>query len=80
MGSRRAFEDGFVCCWKPSFIESREPLPGGISRHARSACVQRLWRHSFSSPKCPDLRGYLEARYDSLVAGLRAWGCAAVLL
>uniref|UniRef100_A0A7S0LND9 Uncharacterized protein n=1 Tax=Coccolithus braarudii TaxID=221442 RepID=A0A7S0LND9_9EUKA len=49
-------------------------------RHARSACVQRLWRHSFSSPKCPDLRGYLKARYDSLVVGLRAWGCAAVVL
>ena len=49
-------------------------------RLARSACVQRLWRRTFSSPGCPNLRGYLAARYDALVVGLRAWGCAAVVL
>ena len=49
-------------------------------RLARSACVQRLWRRTFSSPGCPNLRGYLAARYDTLVVGLRAWGCAAVVL
>ena len=28
-------------------------------RLARSGCVQRLWRRTFSPPGCPNLRGYL---------------------
>ena len=40
-----------------------------------TACTSSLWNMTFSESRCPALPTYLAARYDSLVVGLRAWGC-----
>ena len=44
-------------------------------RPAGFACVQRLWNEKFVDGDCPALPAYLAARYDSLMAGVREWGC-----
>ena len=41
----------------------------------RALIAQGRWRQLFKEPGCPDLAAYLAARYDSLMVGLRRWGC-----
>jgi len=41
----------------------------------RTLIAQGRWRQLFKEPGCPDLAAYLAARYDSLMVGLRRWGC-----
>ena len=41
----------------------------------RALIAQGRWGQHFKEPGCPDLAAYLAARYDSLMVGLRRWGC-----
>ena len=41
----------------------------------RALIAQGRLRQLFKEPGCPDLAAYLAARYDSLMVGLRRWGC-----